>query len=362
MLTCIRRTDTQDDRVMLSEETGDNGQLVQGNSLVIYPRTTWSQRNKDVIDLITSAAFQQKVGIDLRYGRHALLNVGVGAIPFDTIELSHALKGLGNDQLSLIATELPDAWPLAYLHLTDFLSGAANRQIICDALSKFMKGTGIQNPDPDDVFLVVNKDFKFTDAIVGFRGSGSGRQIYMTIAVSPDVKYVSFKGASIGETHGYPILFERMMDYLRARGLNFSQGGLKSVIEKESANIEGINIEHDPIGSRLAELHPKVKFVLTGNLAAKGIKEQDVIMANHVTTHFSDADERKFIDDMREALKEGGVLVIKNRKDNPLTEIVIVYKKIIDRMVIIEQLTIHYDKIGEILASSLKPSEFLVTE
>ena len=105
--------------------------------------------------------------------------------------------------MSLTATELPDAWPRAYVHLKDFLSGA-NRQIIFDALSKIMKGSGIQDPDPYDVFLVVNKDFKFTDAIVGFRDCGSGRQIYITIAVSPDVKYVSFKGVSIGKTHGYP--------------------------------------------------------------------------------------------------------------------------------------------------------------
>ena len=69
-----------------------------------------------------------------------------------------------------------------------------------------------------------------------------------------------------------------------------------------------------------------------------------MIIANHVTNHFSNTDEIKFFNNMREALKEGGILVIKNRKDNPLTEIVIVYKRIADR--ILEQLTIHYDKIG----------------
>ena len=30
-----------------------------------------------------------------------------------------------------------------------------------------------------------------------------------------------------------------MIDYLRVRGLNFSHEGLKSLIEKESLNIEG---------------------------------------------------------------------------------------------------------------------------
>jgi SAM-dependent methyltransferase len=271
-----------------------------------YLKDTFSGRNQDVTAVVTSPQFQEITGINLREGRHVVMDIGVGALPLTTVEFAQALGGL-NSSIKVIGTELPGA-----LHQAQIISKgllAAYRQRIVQVLRE---NYGL-NVDPQSLFELRLGviDNQVSEVMVGmrYRNGGIG---YKTIAVAENVVLESVSGERADEKWKRSALLNEMVGFL-------GREGIKRLLEARQDTATQLNdieleVQFDPVGKTLRS--SGAYFAATPNPleALQSIQERQasIITANYVTMHMPEAALQEFMQLMQGALREGGVLVLKN--------------------------------------------------
>ncbi|MCK5178166.1 MAG: hypothetical protein KAR32_01440, partial [Candidatus Omnitrophica bacterium] len=263
---------------------------------VVTPKDTVQGRNRDVNTIMTSPLFSEVTGIDLRTGNHKVVDIGVGSVPVTTGEMAKALRSV-NRGIRVIGTELPSAAPKAYITspkmVERFRSEAAS------SMPEMVKADSV-----NDIKLVVNSNNQVTEALVGFT-MDDGRQGYKTLAVAPSVQYKGSTGVTSDEKYRRTELFTKIASSIgEAKMTKLIQGG-RDVTRGD------VRIEFNPLKKSLRR--QGASFKATDNVADTGVRNVSVMTVNNVTLHMNAAEKTSFLNDQGRALKDQGVIIVKNR-------------------------------------------------
>ncbi|MBU1727291.1 MAG: hypothetical protein KJ880_06660, partial [Candidatus Omnitrophica bacterium] len=273
-------------------------------STVVTQKDTFSGRNQDVAEVLTSPHTKEFLGLELD-GKDIVLDIGVGAMPFTTIEQANALKK-DHPNMTVIGTEMPSALGKAYISSKRTLEDFRGR--IASVLREDFR-IQISIEDITDLRLVIDNNNRPIEALVVFRGK-NGVDSYKTLAVASFVHYETASGRVVDERYRQTGLFNDIVDFIGreriARAVNAERNGIS--ID------EGIDLDirFNPVENALLEAG--VRFEATGDpRTIAGIQRRvGVITLNNVNVHWSQQDNELFMREVAPVvLREGGVLVIK---------------------------------------------------
>ncbi|MBF0523401.1 MAG: hypothetical protein HQL24_10160 [Candidatus Omnitrophica bacterium] len=303
------------DQAMTADQTSSSEEMT--------PTVTAEGRNGDELDLITSAEFVRRTGLDLRQGEHTIVDVGVGYPPVTTIETDKVLAGL-NSKIKFIGTELRQATARAEV--------VVRKGRIFEELKK-----KIEEYFREDVLLRMPiKEIRFVITDAGDSAYGHVSQVdiklldvnqkflYLAAAVAPNIQYLVGKKINQFDEKRSKLF----LGFLDSLGVSDIEGFIRHLNTSNKSSVgfqykEGkgflpafldasadIIVEKNPVKNALEK--QGIQFVETDNLLKSHIEGLSLITVNNVLRHLRDEDREEFFKMAGGALKEHGVLVVKN--------------------------------------------------
>ena len=281
---------------------------VETSAPTVYQKDTARGRNRDVNTLLASPIFADVTGIDLMQGTHVVIDIGVGGLPLTTADMAEGLKSR-NSGVRVIGTELPSATAMAHITSQGLLD-AFRQEIAHDLQTTHKMNIGAEQIS--DLRLVVDSNGRVIEAIVGTDDNNA----FKTFAVAEGVAFTGRKGEKTDEAWRKTNTLNRMIDFLGGQGV------LNSLIDQGidgATDNRGTHIELNPIAKMLEASGGE--FVSTENPARDISEKASVVTVNNVTMHMDATQKADFMDMLKGALKENGIVIVKNKIGAGITAI-----------------------------------------
>jgi len=299
-----------------------NTQAGHGNpTRVIFVPGTGYNRNNDMIELISSQQFEKETGIDVRQGAVTVFDNGV-ASGESVRGIYDEMQQLNNPRLRLKVTELRSGVPAAYISSDLFLKDGE----VLGILGKRMR-------DNIKVKLLVDENYEIHEAIMQ---ESNGR-----------VTRISLSEGIISFAYGKPqeldsSLLKVLLGKLSHRDLTPKH--LREMIESGD-NLESgpeFSVQKNPLQKSLSWMKG-VELEITDFPHLENLDSPAIVLFSHVLDHYPLDLKEAYMEKMKKSLRDKDAVVIKDHDVRTGSEVVVVYQKRGEELVLLGRLRISND-------------------